>query len=81
MTYLQNYEADEDDAVTKPTDDETNAAMMTYGGSFCRALATAYALADTVNRHRLSAAFPDYWSEYEELAAMLKKRSANVPPQ
>ena len=39
-------------------------AMWRNGGSFVKALAGAYRLADSVNRARLRTAFFDYWAHY-----------------
>lgn len=49
-------------------------AMRLLGGSFVQALAEAFDRADTENRRRLKAAFPELWSEYYELADRHGKR-------
>jgi hypothetical protein len=46
--------------------------MKEFGGSFVRALAEAFLCADSNNVARLKAAFPDYWAQYEDFAAMKK---------
>lgn len=38
--------------------------MARNGGSFVKALATAFRHADSVNFQRLKMAFPEYWLEY-----------------
>lgn len=43
-------------------------AMLRMGGSFVRALAMAYRVGDHTNRHKLKAAFPDYWQKYAGLS-------------
>lgn len=43
--------------------------MEVYGGGFVGALAEAFYRADEINFSRLKAAFPDYWKQYEEMAA------------
>ena len=42
--------------------------MEKYGGSFVQALAECFHRADSHNTARLKYSFPDYWSEYEEMA-------------
>lgn len=60
----------------KPISDYTIAeTMRIYGGGFVRVLGTLFHLADPVNQAKLKAAFPEYWTEYAELAA-LKAKSA-----
>lgn len=43
-------------------------AMAQRGGSFVKALATAFRCADPTNFARLKVAFPDYWERYVEMA-------------
>ena len=45
-------------------EEKTIEAMLRNGGSFVKALAGAYRLADGVNRDRLRTAFSDYWAYY-----------------
>lgn len=55
------------------------AAMRAFGGAFTRALGAAAAVADAINLAKLKAAFPDYWADYQQFAAMeaarIKKES------
>lgn len=44
-------------------------AMLRYGGSFVKALATAWQLADDSNAAKIEAAFPDYIEKYRRIAA------------
>jgi hypothetical protein len=39
-------------------------AMRKRGGSFVKALAETYVLADPDNRERIKEAFPEYWMHY-----------------
>lgn len=55
-------------------DFETVDAMLTFGGSFVQALGAAFRAGDPRNRARLRDAFPDYFTQYEELAQLRKKR-------
>lgn len=41
--------------------------MDKYGGSFVKALARAFYLADRFNFRKLKNAFPEYWDQYEEM--------------
>ena len=43
-------------------------AMSVYGGSFAKALASAFRAADNDNARRLKEAFPEMWAEYDEMA-------------
>ena len=43
-------------------------AMQKYGGSFVKALAMAFYMADFKNFIKLKNAFPEYWTEYERMA-------------
>lgn len=52
-------------------------AMQKYGGSFVKALAMAFYMADNKNFYKLKSAFPEYWKEYTEWA----KRDANTNEQ
>lgn len=49
-------------------------AMLTYGGGFVKALASAWTRADAENIKRLHAAFPDLWNRYFEMAKADKAR-------
>ncbi len=53
-------------------------AMLLYGGSFVEALAMAFRKADVSNEIRIKAAFPEYWREYREKAAHLKRMDAEA---
>ena len=44
---------------------DTIERMRAYGGSFARAIAEAYIVADPANRARLEAAFGDLFARYE----------------
>lgn len=48
---------------------EVVSAMERYGGSFVKALANCFFLADRENIDRLKKAFPEYWERY---ATMIK---------
>lgn len=39
--------------------------MEKFGGSFVKALATCFRMADPINFEILKVSFPDYWDEYE----------------
>ncbi len=56
------------------TDDDITQAMFTFGGSFVSKLGTLWRLADDENRARIKAAWPEYWKEYAELAALKAAR-------
>jgi hypothetical protein len=62
----------------KATESEIISAMRTFGGSFVERLAEAFQFADDVNRARLRVAFPEVWSQYEELATMRKRNAAHA---
>jgi len=55
------------------TDWDVVEAMRTYGGSFVQALAVCFQRADVENQYRLKAAFPELWSEYQELAVKARR--------
>ena len=38
--------------------------MITYGGSFVKALGKALECADHLNQMRIKDAFPEYWKQY-----------------
>jgi hypothetical protein len=57
------------------TEHEIVAAMDAFGGSFARALAAAWRMADPDNQRRLKEAFPDLWAEYAELAERQRVRA------
>jgi hypothetical protein len=46
-------------------------AMETYGGGFLKALANAWRHADANNKHRLEAAFDDYFETYKQYVEKL----------
>jgi len=50
------------------TDQEIIESMLTYGGSFVRALAECWRKADSNNQKRLKKTFADVWQNYEDLA-------------
>lgn len=56
------------------TDYEIATAMQTYGGSFIKALAAAFMVADPVNQAKLKGAFHEYWREYRDLVALQKRQ-------
>ena len=56
------------------TDDAILTAMEHNGGSFVKALAAACRRADAINFLKLKTVFPEYFSEYAELAGMLARR-------
>jgi hypothetical protein len=49
-------------------------AMHRFGGSFAKALATAFDHADPENFGRLQQAFPELWDEYIDTARVLAKQ-------
>ena len=51
-------------------------AMVSHGGSFVEALGRALLLADTTNRERIKAAFPEYWETYTKIADHLSEMAA-----
>lgn len=57
------------------SDYEVIDAMITYGGSFVKQLGLAFRAADSINRAKLHAAFPEYWNEYDELASSRPPRT------
>jgi len=63
--------------VNVPDDHESLilAKMTLYGGSFVKALAAAYPLADADNRQIIRNSFADYWVRYAELAEVEVKLS------
>lgn len=55
--------------------------MEVQGGSFVKSLAACFYAADTKNRARLLAAFPDWFGEYErQFAAWKAKHSIAAVP-
>lgn len=58
------------------TEYDVTEAMIRYGGGFVSGLGQLYRQADSVNRAKLRAAFPDYWEQYRELALL----SPAAPP-
>ena len=52
----------------KISDYEITEAMIQMGGSFVRLLGKLWRVADTDNRARLKATFPEYWERYAEFA-------------
>jgi hypothetical protein len=49
---------------------KTVEAMEKYGGSFVVALAQAMRRADRTNLDKLKTAFPEYWTQYTQMADM-----------
>jgi hypothetical protein len=49
--------------------------MFAEGGDFIKALARCLHHADDNNFSKLKAAFPEYWKQYEEIAARRKKHA------
>lgn len=56
------------------SDHKITAAMLTYGGSFAKALAGLFLLADEENQRRIKATWTDYWAEYAEMALLSQER-------
>ena len=58
-----------------PTDEDCEVvdAMELYGGSFVKALATCFLLADGYNYPKLKEAFFDYWLQYQKIAKEKKQ--------
>lgn len=52
------------------SDFEITEAMICFGGGFVSGLGRLWRQADTDNRARLKAAFPEYWHQYAELATV-----------
>lgn len=61
--------------IINETDDEVVAAMEEMGGSFVKALAKAYRLADMNNKAILRRAFARYWAEYVGMAQRIADRN------
>ncbi len=49
-------------------------AMRKFGGGFVSRLAEAAQRADLENLRRIKATWPEYWAQYEEMAASQIKR-------
>lgn len=62
-------------------DNEVVETMIQYGGSFVKAMAHAYQLADYDNKRRLQLAFPEYWKEYDEMTLHIEQSKGNVGKQ
>lgn len=54
-------------------------AMERYGGSFAKALAAAWRVADDNNRNRLALAFADVWEVYRAIAERRKEDAHREP--
>lgn len=54
--------------VPAPSDLRVLDAMEQYGGSFVKALAAVWRMADIENQQRLHATFYEYWNKYVEMA-------------
>jgi len=52
------------------SDHDVALAMRSMGGSFATRLAECWLFADDQNRARITAAFPDFWQQYRELAEL-----------
>ena len=50
----------------------TAVAMREQGGSFVRKLGELFAMADDSNREIIKRSWPEYWSEYRKIGAILK---------
>jgi hypothetical protein len=50
------------------TDEQIIEAMLSYGGSFAKALARAWQAADSDNRSRIKTTWPGYWVLYTKFA-------------
>ena len=45
---------------------KVSTAMIAHGGSFIKHLGKAIEAADQINKHKIRAAFPEYWVDYLE---------------
>ena len=45
-------------------------AMTEFGGEFVKRLGMLYRVADSENRERIKAAWPEYWEKYRVIAEM-----------
>jgi len=61
-----------------PTNREIVDQMRETGGSFARALAAAWYKADSSNKDRIQAAFPDLWIRYAHAAEHTKRVQLNT---
>jgi hypothetical protein len=61
--------------IPEEADYATVEAMVRYGGSFVKALGQAWYAADSDNKSRLRAAFPEYWKQYADIATQMKTRT------
>jgi hypothetical protein len=59
------------------TDYEIASAMILYGGTFAVQLGHLWSVADLENRARVTAAWPELWDQYRELA-LLKAAGPHV---
>lgn len=59
------------------TDQQIVSAMVAFGGSFTHALAQAWRCADSSNQRKIKDAFPELWTEYEELAELHQQKQAS----
>lgn len=55
----------------------TSLAMRKYGGGLVQALGIALTHADPENTKRLKNAFPEYFTQYEQMGKNLKKEIEN----
>ena len=60
------------------TDQEITETMITHGGGFVSGLGALYRRADVVNRAKLREAFPEYWSQYDEMTALVKRQAGEI---
>ena len=51
----------------------TMKAMKRFGGGFVKAIADMMAQADPVNIGKIKTTWPEYWKQYEEMGASLKR--------
>jgi hypothetical protein len=56
---------------TEVPEDVIVTTMEERGGSFVKALAAAYRLADPINRALIRATWPAYWTKYAEMASAI----------
>jgi hypothetical protein len=64
--------------VSGPDDHAIVQAMIHYGGSFVSKLGEAYQAADGVNRAKIRATWPDYWTSYTELATLKAAKTCEL---
>jgi hypothetical protein len=60
------------------TNHEITETMITHGGGFVSGLGRLYRSADVVNQARLRDAFPDYWTQYDEMTLLVKQQAGEI---